>query len=459
MLSAFVYGCAVQAPTPLKPALVDQGELYFYLQPLPQEMLPIAFTLSDVSVISEQGDKTPLVRDDLQINGRELLNIQKRLFSKILAPGRYKGVSLTISQATLATKEGTMELMPPPQPLQLTLDFTVRRGKAIAIFLVLSPEYLVIDGFKFRPRFALAKPIYHPKNFLGFISNTSENIVTVFNKRTMEIVQVIRTGVAPKGMALDQNRGIVYVALAGDDAIELINVDSMEVYGRIKLRFGDEPVELALSPDGATLIAANYGSGTISMIDTWSKIEVERLGLEPDPVWIVTSRDGQKAYVLHSLSNSISVIDLPNRRLQTSFTLDESPFRAALNRDDSKLYIVSQYSSDLTIIDARSRASLGTIFTGGNGASIKVDPRNNLIYIGKKTGEIAVIDPASAMFIDSFPVQGDAGFVAIDGEESMLQVLSNSRNEVHKLNLVSKREVANLVTEAGPHALVVMGEL
>jgi len=188
-------------------------------------------------------------------------------------------------------------------------------------------------------------------------------------------------------------------------------------------------------------------------------LEVERLSLEPDPAWVVASRDGQKAYVLHPQSNTVSVIDLPNRRLQTSFTLDESPVRGALNRDNSNLYIVVQYSTDLQIIDTRTRSIAGTIFIGSSASSIKVDPKSDLVYIGKRTGEIVVVDPSAGMFIDSFPVQGDAGFMAIDGEENMLLVVSADRNKMHKFNLVSKRALTNLATEQGAHAVVVMGEL
>jgi hypothetical protein len=406
LLAVLGCGCTPQVRTDYKPPLVDEGALYCYMQPLPQEMLPLAFTISDVSLVSEQGTTTPLIDEELQINGRELINIQKRLFSKTIPPGRYTAVLLSISQATIATEEGNINLLPPAQPLRIDLDFSILRGKTLALFLVLSPEYLVTDGLKFTPRFVLAKPHQHPKNYLGFISNSYENIVTVFNKRTMEIVQVIRAGVAPKGMALDQNKGLVYVALAGDDAIAIINVDSMELYGRIKLRFGDEPVEVALSPNGETLIAANYGSGTVSIIDTRSQSETDRLSLEPDPAWLVASRSGQKAYVLHSLSNTVSVIDLPNRRLQASFSLDESPLRGALNRDGSNLYIVSQYSTDLQIINTFSHSVIGTIFTGSSASSITVDPKSDLVYIGKTTGEVVVVDPLSGMFIDSFQVRG-----------------------------------------------------
>lgn len=459
LAAVFSCSCAVQLRTEYKQPLIDQGELYFYLQPLPQEMLALTFTISDLSALPKQGNAVPLMQGELRINGSDLVDKQKRLLRKTLPPGSYAGVSLTISQATIETEQGEVDLMVPEQPLRIELDFSILRANSHALFLILSPEYLLSEGFRFTPRFVLAKPHQLPKNYLGFISSTNDNLITVFNKRTMEVVQTIHAGVAPKGMALDQERGIVYVALAGEDAVARINVDSMDISGKIKLRFGDEPSELALGPDGRTLICANTGSGTVSIIDTGSMAEKERLSLEPDPAWVVTGRNDQRAYVLHPLSNTVSVIDLSARRLSSSFTLDESPLRGALNREEDTLYIVSHFSTGLQSIDTRSHRVGKTIFSGGNAVSITVDPKNDLIYIGKKNGEVAIVDPSSGMFIDSFPVNGDAGFMAIDGETNMLLVLSTSRDVVQKFNLVSKSEVSELFTEAGAHALVVMGEL
>ena len=275
----------------------------------------------------------------------------------------------------------------------------------------------------------------------------------------MEVIQVIHTGTGPKGMALDQQNGIVYVAAAGDDIIEIISIATLEIIGRIRLQFGDEPSELALSPDGRTLLSANYGSGTVSIINTRSMSENERLVLDPDPAWIVMGRDGRTAYVLHTMSNTISVVDVVGRRLLTSIALDDSPVRGALSRDGNSMFIISEYSTALQVLNTGSFAILKRIFIGSNGAAITVDVKNNSVYVGKKTGEVVVVDPTAEMFIDSFAVEHGVNYITIDGEENALLLLTASGAMIHKLNLVSKRKLADLDTEEGGHALVVMGEL
>lgn len=458
-----VLGCGCTSPQTravFKEPLTDQGELYLYLQPLPQEMQPLSFTLSDISVIPEGGNTIlPILTDKMTVSGKESTGMQKRLAAVTLPPGRYRGVSLAIEQATIATENGEKDLAAPAEPIHLELNFSVLRGTSLALFIDLSPEFLVSAGNRFTPRFALGNTYMPPRNYLGFISNSNENIVTVFNKRSLEVIQVIHTGVGPKGMALDQRNGFVYVAAAGDDRIEVINVATLEIIGRIRLQFGDEPSELALTPDGRTLLSANNGSGTVSIISTHSLSEQERLNLDPDPAWIVVGRDGGTAYVLHTMSNTVSVIDVNESRLLTSISLDESPVQGALTRDGRSLYIISEYSTVLLAVDTRSHEITGRIFIGSNASSVTTDAKGNRVYVGKKTGEVVVVDPSSGMFIDSFALEHGADFMAIEGEENVLLVLTAAGNRVHKLNLVSQRELAAMDTEDGGHALVVMGEL
>lgn len=458
MLTVFAWGCTPQVRTEYAPPLEDVGAVYLYLQPLPKETIPLSFTISKFSVISEEGEVLPLFEQDLPLKGRENYQTQQRLFSATLPPGRYTGAVLDISSARIATMEGDVDLLPPPGPIRLAIDFSILRGRALALFLGLSPEYLVADGIRFTPHFVLEKSHLHPRNYLGFISNTGENLVSVFNKRTMEVVDVISTGVGPKGMALDQERGIIYVALAGDDAIQLINVDTMSIYGRIKLLFGDEPTEIALSGNGETLVSANYGSGTISIIDTGTLSERERLSQEPDPLWVTAVKNGSRAFVLHGLANSISIIDTANRQLQTVFSVDEPPERGTVSRDGDTLYILTPFSSDMQIIDVNSRRITGRIFVGSRTRFILEDPRRELLYIGGR-GEVMVVDPAAGMYIDSFPVEGDAGYMTIDGEENMLLTLAVDRDRLYKYNLVNKEQKAWLAAEKGAHAVAVMGEL
>ena len=83
LITATICGCAAepQPRTVYKAPLEGAGELYFYLQPLPQELLPLRFTIGDLSVVSDTGERTALLDGSLDIRGSELAGVQKRLAS------------------------------------------------------------------------------------------------------------------------------------------------------------------------------------------------------------------------------------------------------------------------------------------------------------------------------------------------------------------------------------------
>jgi DNA-binding beta-propeller fold protein YncE len=274
----------------------------------------------------------------------------------------------------------------------------------------------------------------------------------------MEVVDTIATSSGPKGIVLDQRRGWAYIALAGEDAIEAIDVNTLEILQRIKLNFGDEPVEIALSPDGAILVTANRGSHSASIVDARSLREIGRVRLPAEPTWVAMSPVEPRAFVLQPLSNAITEVDLARRALVATRNLDESPVRAAVSRDGSSLYVITRNSPNLLVVDAGDLAVRERIFVGTGAASIKVDPKTDLIYVGKKTGDVAVIDPSILTPIGMFKVDAEAFFLSIDNDQNSLFVVLPDSRTIQKMDLISQKLSGIIEVEEGCHAVVLMGE-
>jgi DNA-binding beta-propeller fold protein YncE len=446
-------GCVAPSP-PYRPALLDQGEIRLYLQPLPQEAHRLHFSIIAISAVRRDGTVIELPPALTELEGEELVGVQRRLASAKLPPGPYRGITIQVGDASLLGKGGKADLLAPDDPLPVDHEFTVVRKRASALFLSLSPEDLLSSGFRFTPTFSLAGPRRQLKSLLGFVTNSRTNVVSVFNKHSMEVVDAIATGSGPKGAVIDQRRGWVYVALAGDDAIEAIEVNTGEVLRRLQLNFGDEPVEIALSPDGLTLVSANYGSNSASIIDAGSLVEVGRISLPS----VVAGRSSRRAYLLQPHSNAVSVVDLSRRELVASRILDETPVRGAISEDGNSLYVITRYSSELLVIDALSLVETGRIFVDADAASIKTDSKTGLIYIGRHFGGISVVDPSTLMRIDRFRTKGNAVFLAIDDDENSLFVVMADSATVQKIDLVSKRIKGAVDVEEGSYAVALMGE-
>lgn len=459
ILLLFLNSCFPQASI-RKAVLDEEGEVLVYLQPLPQEAAKIRFIIAGISANLANGGEIPFSLSLGDVKGSDLAGLQKLLAQGVFPPGSYTGISITLKQAFVQGEEGEIALFVPEEPFTAEHIFEVNRREALVLFLSLDPSEIITGGITFSPAFSLTDPGKILINFTGYVTNSGANLISVFNKKTMQVIDAIATGMGPKGIVLDQRRSLAYVAASGDDAVEVYDVFSGKIVGRIKLSLGDSPVELALSPDGKTLLSVNHNSNTVSIIDAISMFEITRIRVGAGPTSAVIAPSGLKAYIMNSRSNTVSVIDLTQRTASLTIAIEGSPLRGAFNLAADKLYIISTYSPDITVIDTSRLIVIEKIFTGmGEAASIKVDLRTGLILVGKKFGgQIAIVDPSTSMYIDTIWVRGNVAFMTIDREEYVLFVALSNRRLVQKINLTSKQAMAEIEVGEEAYTVVVMGE-
>jgi DNA-binding beta-propeller fold protein YncE len=147
------------------------------------------------------------------------------------------------------------------------------------------------------------------------------------------------------------------------------------------------------------------------------------------------------------------VVDLTQRKIAVTIGVPAAPWRAAFNRNGSQLYVISSDSQNLAVVDSSRLILDKQIFIGMGAISITVDQNTDHIYVGKKIGgEIAVIDPFSSMFIDAVQIGGRAVDMTIDGEERSLLVALADRKKLQKINLTSKKLVAEIEVGEGSWA-------
>lgn len=458
LLFFFISSCFPQVSI-YKAPLEEEGRVIIYLQPMPQEAHRLRFIIEGISVVRDDETDVPLSLSLNELKGSELMGVQKLLALGSVPSSSYKGISIKVKKAFLQGEEGEAALLISEKPVIVEHIFNVTRRKVLTLFLTFNPSKSTTDGFSFTPVFSLTTYGRGLANLTGYVTNSDSNVISVFNKKTMQVVGAISTGMGPKGIVLNQKSGRAYVAVSGDDAVEVIDVFKGKIVGRIKLNLGDEPIELSLTPDGKTLVSVNYGSNTASIIDTDAMFEVKRISVGEGPTSVVVDPLGLRAYIVNSLSNTISVIDLSQKVLSATIAVEGTPVRGTFNRNGDRLYVISRDSPNLTVIDPSMLAVIEKIFIGMGAVSIKVDTQTDLIFVGNKVGgEVSVVDPFSLMFIDTIEIGDTASFMTIDDEENTLFVVLPDRRILQKVNLVSKKIMAEIEVNEGAYAVVVMGE-
>lgn len=461
MLFAFCFllllGCQ---PALLKgrPPLEEEGEVYLYLDPFPQEAERLKFIIEKIFAVAGDGREYLLSLSLVELKPSSLRR-QRLLASGRLPSGQYAGFSFKVKKAVLKVEEGEADLLVPETPARIDFPINIQRKKAYTILLAFRYKESITGGFSFSPSFSFSLPPRPLMNLVGYVTNQSSNNITIFDKKTIRAVGVIATGSKPSGMALDQRSGRAYVALSGEDEVDVIDMTAGDIVDRIKLNSGDKPHELALVPDGRILLICNRGSSTVSFVNPFSLLEVGRVNVGREPNSILIDPNGRRAFAFNTLSSTISVIDIPNKAVVTTIATDPGPLRGQFNRRGDRLYVIHELSSYLTILNPLSLSVLRRVSVRMGMRSIKVDKRTDLVYLGKGNDILVeVYDPFSFVPVDSIRTEGGIIYMTIDGEENNLYMVNPETKSVLISNVVRKGTVAEMDVGEGPYWVTMMGE-
>jgi YVTN family beta-propeller protein len=441
----------------LRPASEEEGAVFVYLQSLPQDADRLSFTIDSISAIREDNTILPLSVAGTRIAGRDSRR-QRLLASGLLRAGRYSGLAFRIKEARL-TGEEDAALLVPEEPIRKNFAFRIDRKKSLGLFLGLKYSESLQGEVGFSPVFSVSPPPRPPAGLLGFVTNSGSDHITVFDKKKAEVVGIIPTGMRPSGMAFDQRNGKIYVAISGEDAVEVVDVLSQEVTNRIRLGIGDKPRDLAITADGRMLLVTNSGSNTVSFVDPSSLLELKRIPVGMMPGSVLLDRSGRRGYVFNMLSNSATVIDMSSKSAIATIATDPGPLRGQFSRGGDKLYLIHAQSAYLTTLNPLSFSILRRDHVGIGANAIKVDSNTDYIYIGTKGSSlIQIYDPFSLVSVDQIEAGGSAGILAIDGVENNLLVLLPEQKALRIINLVSKEISSAMDLGEDPYQVVVSGE-
>jgi YVTN family beta-propeller protein len=431
--------------------------LYVYIRPLPDTAVHLRLVLSAAAAVGAGGELVPLDLRVRELDGRRA-GRQRLLAVGKVPPGSYRGINIGIQGAWLRGEEGESALLVPREPVFVAVPLTVKKEGTAFAEISYRHEGSVFQGFRLEPEFAAyvtPKPVF---SRVGYAATFEGNYLAVFDRSSMEVVSVIGTGRGPCAIAVDERERRAYVALSEDDAVDVVDIPSGQVVARVRLRVGDRPAGLALAPNGI-LLCANRDSDTVSVIDTRSAVEIDRIRVGDEPLNVMVDRLGRRAFVFNTRSDSISVIDVGRRTVVASVTTEAGPIRGAFNKASDRLFVIHADSPHMAVVDAGSLTSLGRVPMGLGVSTLKVDRNTDLLFLGQWGSTIVnVYDPFSFLPMDFIEVPGTPSDMVIDGEENTLLLAFPREDVVAAVDLVTRKIRAMMDVGGAPGSLGVMAE-
>ena len=185
--------------------------------------------------------------------------------------------------------------------------------------------------------------------FTAYVSNEKSNTVSVIDTSKWQVVDTIKVGHRPRGIAYTKDQKFVLVAVGDDDMIQMIDTSSNKVVD--SLPSGPDPELFVQDPVNNILYVANEDDNTVTIIDMARRAQVGdiQVGVEPEGMGI--SPDGKILVNTSETTNMAHFIDTATRQVVASVLVDARPRFAEFKQDGSELWVSSEIGGTVSVID------------------------------------------------------------------------------------------------------------
>jgi YVTN family beta-propeller protein len=198
------------------------------------------------------------------------------------------------------------------------------------------------------------------------------------------LLDTITVGNTPRGIALDVARQRVYVANFGSDSVSVIDSSNNTI---IETLTGITSAN-GIAYDGLhnMLWVTNYNSNQVTPIevneDATSFTVLSSIDVDGGPWGVVYNPVHDYVYVVNSLGNTVSVINVSTRTVDMVFGGNFSqPFHLAVNPVTGKVYVANFGNNTVTMLEGISSSSVVPLWDSAQPYGIAVDETRDLVYV------------------------------------------------------------------------------
>jgi YVTN family beta-propeller protein len=273
----------------------------------------------------------------------------------------------------------------------------------------------------------------------AYITNSGDGTVSVIDTTKNTVVNTIKVGKTPVGVAATADGSKVYITNSGSDTVSVIDAPSNTVIATIKV--GTDPFGVAVTPDGKTVYVANQRDGTVSVINAatnkviGSAIPVDctiaDCITEPNrPTGIAVTPDGSNVYVGNA--GYVSVIATATNAVTASLNTKSASGGVAVTPDGKTVYVAG---GGVVPFIAVATSSVGAVGVGNMNEGIAVTPDGTNVYVADSSdGTVWVINTATNTASGPIHVGASPEGVSVTPDGTSVYVANQGDNTVSVIN-------------------------
>ncbi|HXB20446.1 MAG TPA: YncE family protein [Candidatus Solibacter sp.] len=253
------------------------------------------------------------------------------------------------------------------------------------------------------------------------ITRPENNTVEIFSPVKRRVVARISQIDNPRGIAVNDAGGRVYIAMAGSNRIAVVRTSDWQVEKLISVLH--TPEKLLWVAETKSLYVSSVRDRVLSVVDPEGGVEkatVEVNALPQDMIY-----DPRRHQLLVSLQDLNQVVALdfantsrPNKIVETFKLAASEPTGIVLDEGRRRLYVAVRYA--VLVLNADNGSELARIGAPGGTDTLVLDSADNLLYAAAGDGIVLAIDLARNKIDHELPTDVKGFSIAYDPSHKML---------------------------------------
>jgi YVTN family beta-propeller protein len=289
-----------------------------------------------------------------------------------------------------------------------------------------------------------------------YVVNQDSWDVWVLDATTASVLARIRVGEFPHGITVSPDGRALYVTNMGSNDVTII--DTMTDTAIQMRGAGLNPYESALSPDGHWLYVSNPSSNTVTIHDTTTHQPVAAIPVGRFPQGLALSPNGRRLYVANRDEGSVSVIDTASRQVVAGIAAAPDAHNLAISHDGQTLYVISTDTNRITFIDTAQGKAIRSVTVGEAPSGAALDPAGTVLWVvNAGSRNVQALDSRTGASLFSVPVSGGPRALALSSDGKELWTADTEANTVSMIDLVHKQVTATIPVGLRPNQLLLLG--
>ncbi len=335
---------------------------------------------------------------------------------------------------------------------KLILSFLDRIKAPLALVIVAAPLANVTETFSFAadaPPLIAEQPIVVPDSKGGFdylqvdevqrrllANHTGNNTLDVFDIDTGKLLKHVPTGKA-QGVAVDSKAGKYFVSVSREKLVVVINSQTLEKTGEIKLTGPADA--LVLDPKNDCLYVGHDDATDLWVINTKTEKIVATITIPEGPEFVLYDPTSDKIFQNIKSNDSLLVIDPVSNTVKQIWPTAPAkhPHGLALNTKTHRLFCAGQ-NGKLAVMDSASGKVITTVDIAPGIDQIAFDQEKQRVYCASSTGVISVVEETAdgAKFLGNVKTAPGAKTITVDPKTHAVWIAyaDKQHSYVRKLN-------------------------